>query len=61
MYMHCCFFHFSQAFWNNFKKNDLCGTRTYEKNSELLFNIQILYFIKRDKIEKIFKEIIKKI
>ena len=58
--LHCCFFHFSQAIWNNFKKNDLCGIGTYEKNSELLFNIQILCFIKRDKIEKFFKEIIKK-
>ena len=27
--LHCCFFH-------DFKKNDLCGTGTYEKNSKLL-------------------------
>ena len=37
--IHCCFFHFSQAIWSNFKKNELCGLGTYEKNSELLFNI----------------------
>ena len=30
--LHCCFFHFSQAIWSNFKKNELCGQGTYEKN-----------------------------
>ena len=30
--LHCCFFHFSQAIWNNFKKNQLCGKGTYETN-----------------------------
>ncbi len=55
--LHTCFFHFSQAIWKNFKKNNLCGKNTYERNSELLFNIQILAFIKRDKIENFYKEI----
>jgi len=55
--LHTCFFHFSQAIWKNFKKNNLCGKNTYESNSELLFNIQIMAFIKRDKIDKFYKEI----
>lgn len=58
--LHCCFFHFSQAIWNNFKKNQLCGKGTYETNYELLFNIQLLCFMKRDKLQKFFKELKKK-
>ena len=41
--IHCCFFHFSQAIWNNFKRFNLCGKGSYNKNSELLFNIQMHY------------------
>ena len=52
--IHCCFFHFSQAIWQNFKKNNLCGINSYEKNNELLFSIQIMCFIKRDKIQNFF-------
>ena len=55
--LHTCFFHFSQAIWKNFKKHNLCGKNTYEKNSELLFNIQIMAFINRDKIDKFYKDI----
>ena len=43
-----CFFHFSQAIWKNFRKYDLCGKNTYNDNLELLFNIQLMNFIKRE-------------
>ena len=52
--LHCCFFHYSQAIWSNFKKYQLCGKGTYGENSELLFNLQLLCFIKKDKVEKLF-------
>ena len=58
--IHCCFFHFSQAIWQHFKKNNLCGNNSYEKNNELLFNIQIMCFIKCDKIQNFFKSLKKK-
>jgi hypothetical protein len=45
--LHCCFFHFSQCIWNIFRKYNLCGKNTYNENSSLLFNIQILCFIKK--------------
>ena len=58
--LHCCFFHYSQAIWSNFKKYQLCGKGTYGENSELLFNLQLLCFIKKDKVEKLFDMIKKK-
>ena len=59
--LHCCFFHFSQAIWNNFKKNQLCGKGTYETNYELLFNIQLLCFMKTEKVQNFFQELKKNI
>ena len=55
--IHCCFFHFSQAIWRKFKENRLCGQNTYEDNNELLFNIQIMCFMKRDKIDNFYKQL----
>lgn len=40
----------------NFKKYKLTGKGTYEKNYELLFNIHIMCFIKKDKIENFYKK-----
>ena len=36
---------------------ELCVKGTYEKNSELLFNIQIMCFMKRDKIDSFYKQL----
>lgn len=58
--IHSCFFHFSQSIWKNFKKYNLCGKGTYEDNYELLFNIQILCFIERERISNFYKLIVKK-
>ena len=58
--IHCCFFHFSQSIWNHFKKYELCGEGKYLENTELLFNLQTLCFIKKDKIESFFSKIQKK-
>jgi hypothetical protein len=55
--IHCCFFHFSQAIWHCFKVYNLCGKRTYEKNRELLFNILMMCFMKRDKIDYFYKQL----
>lgn len=52
-----CFFHFSQAIWKNFKKTGLCGKGTYNNNMELLFNIQVMCFIERNKIDSYFSEL----
>ena len=58
--IHCCFFHYSQALWNNMKKYNLCGEGTYTRNAELLFNLQILCFIKKEKVEYLSEKITKK-
>ena len=58
--IHCCFFHYSQALWNNMKKYNLSGEGTYAQNAELLFNLQILCFIKKEKVEYLFEKITKK-
>ena len=58
--IHCCFFHFSQAIWHRFKINNLCGIGTYQKNRELLFNIQIMCFMKRDKIDSFYNQLKRK-
>ena len=58
--IHCCFFHFSQCIWNKFKKYKLCGKGTYIANYTLLFNIQLICFMKRDNINKFYKELKKK-
>ncbi len=58
--IHCCFFHFSQSIWRNFKKNGLCGKGTYITNYELLINIQCLCFISKEKINDMFNNIKKK-
>ena len=55
--LNTCFFHFSQAIWRNFKKYQLTGINTYDNNRKLLFNIQIMNFIERDKIDKYFIEL----
>ena len=55
--LNTCFFHFSQAIWKNFRKYDLTGKGTYKTNSELLFNIQLMNFMDREKIDKFFKDI----
>lgn len=55
--VHCSFFHFSQAIWRNFKKCGLSGKGTYSKNHELLLNLQCLCFIKKEKIDKMYKSI----
>ena len=55
--IHCCFFHFSQCIWKKFKENKLCGKGTYESNKELLFNIQVMCFIKREKIDEYYKQL----
>lgn len=51
------FFHFSQCIWKKFKENKLCGKGTYESNKELLFNIQVMCFIKREKIDEYYKQL----
>lgn len=51
----CCFFLFLHTIWHRFKAYSLCGKGTYEKNSELLFNIQMMCFMKRDKIDGFYK------
>ena len=55
--LNTCFFNFSQAIWRNFKKYQLTGKNTYDNNRKLLFNIQIMNFIERDKIDKYFIEL----
>ena len=55
--LHCCFFHFSQCIWNKFRKYNLCGKNTYNENSSLLFNIQILCFIKKKYLKNFYKKI----
>ena len=55
-----CFFHYIQAFWNHFRKYELCGKETYLNNSELLFNLQILCFIPIEKVEYFFNKIKRK-
>lgn len=55
--IHCCFFHYSQSIWRNFKKYQLCGKGTYDTNYELLLNLQILCFIKKDKMENFYDKI----
>lgn len=57
---HCCLFNYSKAIWSKFIKYQLCGKSTYHEISELLFNLQLLCFIKKDKFEKTFDMIIKK-
>ena len=59
--IHCCFFHYSQAIWNNFKKYELCEKGSYKDISELLFNLQLLCFIKKEKVESTFDKIKKNI
>ena len=59
--IHTCIFHFSQAIWQNFKKYNLTGKGTYNDNSELLFNIQLMNFMDRGKIEEFFKKLKKNI
>ena len=55
--IHCCFFHFSQCIWNKFKKYNMCGKGTYKDNYTLLFNVQLICFMKRENINKFFKEL----
>ena len=55
--LHCCFFHFSQCIWNKFRKYNLCGKNAYNENSSLLFNIQILCFIKKKYLKNFYKKI----
>ena len=58
---HYCFFQYSQAIWNNFKNYKLWGNGTYKDDSKLLFNLQLLYFIKKEKEENTFDKIKKNI
>ena len=58
--IHCCFFHFSQCIWNKFKKYNLCEKGSYKDNYTLLFNIQLMCFMKRENINRFFKELKKK-
>ena len=58
--IHACFFHYSQAIWRNFGKYGLCNKKSYSSNTELLFNLQILSFIDRNKIKDLYKKITKK-
>ena len=55
--IHSCFFHFSQAIQHSCKNNKITGKGTYKKYYELLFNIQIMCFIKKDKIKNFYKKI----
>ena len=55
--IHCCFFHFSQAIWRKFKENKLCGKGAYVENNELLYNIQIMCFMKLDKLDNFYKQL----
>ena len=58
--IHACFFHYSQAIWRNFLKYGLCNKNSYTSNAELLFNLQILSFIDRNKFKDLYKKITKK-
>ena len=58
--IHGCFFHFSQAIWRRFRKYGLCKKGSYEQNSELLFNIQLMAFMDRKKIDNFYKKFTKK-
>ena len=60
IFIHGCFFHYSQAIWRNFKKNGLCYKNSYIADSELLFNLQLLAFIDWAKIKDLYKKITKK-
>ena len=44
--LNCCFFHFLQIMWMKFKKYKMRGKWTYDCIYSLLFNIQLLCFIK---------------
>ena len=55
--LHCCFFHYSQCLWKNFRKYRLCGKNTYNDNYALLFNLQLLCFIDRKRIKSFFGKI----
>lgn len=55
--LHCCFFHYSQCLWKNFRKYRLCGKNTYNDNCALLFNLQLLCFNDRKRIKSFFGKI----
>ena len=57
IFIHGCFFYYSQAIWRNFRKNGLCYKNSYSSNSELLFNLQLLAFIERTKIKDLYNKI----
>ena len=59
--LHCCLFHYRKAIWINFKKYEFCGKGTYNDNSELLFSLQLLCFINKDKADRMFSKIKKNI
>ena len=55
-----CFFHWTQSIWKKFQDYGLRGKGTYIFNITLLFNLQVLCFIKRDKVPSLYKKIKKK-
>jgi len=58
--LNCCFFHFSQIIWIKFKFYGMAGKGKYEFNLTLLFNIQLLCFIKPDLVKYLYNKIKKK-
>ena len=52
-----CFFHWTQSIWKKFQDYGLGGKGTYIFNITLLFNLQVLCFIKRDKVPSLYKKI----
>ena len=55
--LNCCFFHFSEIIRMKFKKYKMGGKGTYDFNYSLLFNIQLLCFIKPIWIDYFFNKI----
>ena len=47
----------NQEILKNFQDYDLGGKSTYKFNITLLFNLQVLCFIKRDKVPNQFKKL----
>ena len=56
-----CFFHWSQCIWKKIQYYGLGGKGTYKTNMTILFNLQLLCFIPRNKVNNLFKKIRKKL
>ena len=51
---------FHITIWQRFRKYGLCKKGSYEQNSELLFNIQLMAFMDRKKNDNFYKKLTKK-